>query len=189
MVDVEAIETERLVLRAYTDADAPRVLAIHSRLDVIRWLGNPPYVPMATLDQAHDWIARTHRNVEVDPFHRTYAVEVKATGVVAGSSQVSRVSLLGQEWDGEYEVGWHLHPDSAGHGYATEAAAAVLDDAFERGLEQVWCGMFAHNEPSARVALKLGLHELGYGPDPWYGGEGRLFEATREWWLARRAVT
>jgi RimJ/RimL family protein N-acetyltransferase len=112
---------------------------------------------------------------------------VKATGVVAGSAQISRVSLLGQEWDGEYEVGWHLHPDSAGDGYATEAAAAVLDDAFERGLEQVWCGMFPHNEPSARVALKLGLHEFGYGPDPWYGGHGRIFEATREWWLARRA--
>jgi RimJ/RimL family protein N-acetyltransferase len=114
-------------------------------------------------------------------------MEVRQTGVVAGSAQISRVSLLGQEeWDGEYEVGWHVHPDSAGHGYATEAAAAVLDDAFERGLEQVWCGMFADNQPSARVAFKLGLHELGYGPDPWYGGEGHLFEATREWWLARQ---
>jgi RimJ/RimL family protein N-acetyltransferase len=73
MVDVDAIETERLVLRAYTDADAPRVLAIHSRLDVIQWLGNPPYTPMATLDEAHDWIARKQRDVETDPFHRTYA--------------------------------------------------------------------------------------------------------------------
>ena len=112
---------------------------------------------------------------------------MRATGIVAGSAQISRVSLPGHDWDGEYEVGWHLHPDSAGHGYATEAAGAVLDDAFERGLEQVWCGMFPHNEPSARVALKLGLRELGYGPDPWYGGQGRLFEATREWWLARQA--
>jgi RimJ/RimL family protein N-acetyltransferase len=63
----------------------------------------------------------------------------------------------------------------------------VLDDAFDRGLEQVWCGMFAHNEPSAQVALRLGLHEFGYGPDPWYAGQGRIFEATRERWLARRA--
>jgi RimJ/RimL family protein N-acetyltransferase len=187
---VDAIETERLVLRAYTDADAPRVLAIHSRLDVIQWLGNPPYVPMATLDEALAWIARHNRAAAVAPFERTYAIEVRDSGVVAGSALISRVTRLGvDEWEGEYEVGWHLHPDSAGHGYATEAAAAVLDDAFERGLEQVWCGMFPHNEPSARVALKLGLHELGYGPDPWYGGEGRLFEATREWWLARRAAS
>ena len=52
---MDAIETERLVLRAYTEADAPRVLDIHSRLDVIKWLGNPPYVPMATLE-----IGRAH---------------------------------------------------------------------------------------------------------------------------------
>jgi RimJ/RimL family protein N-acetyltransferase len=47
--------------------------------------------------------------------------------------------------------------------------------------------MFPHNEPSARVARKLGLHELGIGPDPWYGDKGRIFEATRDWWLARQS--
>jgi RimJ/RimL family protein N-acetyltransferase len=186
MKDMDAIDTERLVLRPYTDADAPRVLDIHSRLDVIRWLGNPPYVPMATLDEALEWIARHNRQADGAPFECTRAIEVRRTGVVAGSALISRVSVLGQEWAGEYEVGWHLHPDSAGHGYATEAAAAVLDDAFSRGLEHVWCGMFAHNEPSARVALKLGLPELGFGPDPWYGGRSRIFEATRDWWLTRR---
>src|SRR5688572_31121418 len=72
---VDVIDTERLVLRAYTEADAPRVLAIHSRLDVIRWLGNPPHVPMATLDEAREWIATKQRNAEVDPFQRTYAME------------------------------------------------------------------------------------------------------------------
>jgi RimJ/RimL family protein N-acetyltransferase len=102
---VDVIDTERLVLRAYTEADAPRVLAIHSRLDVIKWLGNPPYVPMATLDEAREWIATKQRNAELDPFQRTYAMVVRQTGVVAGSAQISRVSLLGQEWDGEYEVG------------------------------------------------------------------------------------
>ncbi len=184
---MDAIDTERLVLRAYTGADAPRVLDIHSRLDVIRWLGNPPYVPMATLDEALAWIARHNRHVDIAPFERTFAIEVRDTGVVAGSALISRVSLLGaDEWQGEYEVGWHLHPDAAGHGYATEAGRAVLDDAFSRGLEHVWCGMFAHNEASARVALKLGLPELGFGPDPWYGGRSRIFEATRDWWLSRQ---
>ena len=185
---MDAIDTERLVLRAYTEADAPRVLDIHSRLDVIKWLGNPPYVPMATLDEALAWIARHNRVAEVAPFERSYAIEVRESGIVAGTTLIARVKRLGvEEWEGEYEVGWHLHPDSTGHGYATEAAAAVLDNAFERGLEHVWCGMFPHNEPSARVALKLGLRELGYGPDPWYGGIGRLFEADRAWWLAHQS--
>ena len=184
---VDVIDTERLRLRPYVDDDAPRVLDIHRRLDVIRWLGNPPYVPMSTLDEARAWIAGKHSNAQADPYTRAYAIEVRATGIVAGTAQISRASLIGQDWAGEYEVGWHLHPDSTGHGYATEAAAAVLEGAFARGLDQVWCGMFPDNQASARVALKLGLHELGYGPDPWYGGIGRLFEADRRWWLERQS--
>jgi RimJ/RimL family protein N-acetyltransferase len=48
--------------------------------------------------------------------------------------------------------------------------------------------MFARNEASARVALKLGLPELGFGPDPWYGGRSRIFQATRDWWLSRQVT-
>lgn len=181
------IETERLRLRPYVEADAPRVLDILSRMDVIRWLGNPPYNPMAGLDDAREWITRKNLRVEEAPFERTPAVEVRSTGVVAGTVMISRMFLPGQDWAGEYEIGWHLHPDSVGHGYATEAAAALLDDAFADGLEHIWAGMFPENELSARVAIKLGLRELGYGPDPWYGGIGRLFDADREWWQERQS--
>lgn len=184
---MDVIETTRLRLRPYADEDAARVLDIHSRLEIIRWLGNPPYIPMATIDEARESIAAKRRATATDPFASTYAIEVRATGIVAGSVLISHVALIGQEWDGEYEFGWHLHPDSMGHGYAPEAAEAMLDDAFARGFEHAWCGMFPDNEPSARVALKLGLHELGYGPDPWYGGIGRLFEADRAWWSGRQS--
>ena len=39
---------------------------------------------------------------------------------------------------GEVEVGWHLHPDSWGRGYATEAARAVIAQGFEAGLPEVY---------------------------------------------------
>jgi len=67
---VDVIDTERLRLRPYVVDDAPRVLDIHRRLDVIRWLGHPPYVPMATLDEARAWIAGKHSNAEADPYMR-----------------------------------------------------------------------------------------------------------------------
>lgn len=179
------IETERLTLRPYVDSDAARVLDILSRLDVIRWLGNPPYIPMETLDEALAWIQRWHDRHDRDPLERAYALEVRSTGIVAGSALVARAERIDGGFVGEYETGWHLHPDSAGHGYATEAAAANLDATFADGLEEVYAGMFTDNAPSAAVARRLGLREIGVGPDPWYGGDSLLFHMTSEDWATR----
>jgi RimJ/RimL family protein N-acetyltransferase len=99
---------------------------------------------------------------------------------------VARAHRLGTGlFVGEYEVGWWLHPDSAGQGYATEAASALLDDVFARGLPEVWCGMYVDNDASARVAGRLGLPFLGVRQDPWYEGESRLYRVTRDEWLSR----
>lgn len=187
---METIQTERLILRPYADSDADRVLDIFSRMDVIKWLGNPPYVPMETRDEALLCIARWHGYHDEDPHSCRYAIEVRESGVVAGTVLVARMERIDGGFIGEYEIGWHLHPDSEGHGYATEAAAALLTFSFGKGLEELWCGMFVHNVASAAVARRLGLpeydlHELGWDEDPWYGGESRLFKATRDEWIGR----
>lgn len=185
MSELKPIETERLILRPYAESDAARVLDIQGRLEVIRWLGNPPYIPMETLDEALAWIQRCRDRHTVDHLQRAYAIEVRVSGLVAGAALVARANRVEGGFVGEYEIGWHLHPDSNGHGYATEAAAANLDATFADGLEEVWAGMFPDNEPSAAVARRLGLREIGVQEDPWYGGDGRLFHTTREEWTAR----
>ena len=176
------IETERLILRPFVDGDAERVLDIHSRLEVIRWLSDPPHVPMADLDEARAWIADWAATSDGGPFDVGLAIEVKATGLMIGAVMI--VPEPNANYD-ERQIGWQLHPDSVGHGYATEAAGALLDDAFDRGLDEIWCGMFPDNAASAAVAERLGLRPLGVVPDPWYEGEGRLFFATREEWINR----
>jgi RimJ/RimL family protein N-acetyltransferase len=178
------LETERLILRPYVADDAPRVLDVLSRPEVIRWLGNPPSTPMADLDDAREWIDVRRRREETDPFDVTRAIVVRETGVVAGKVALARCHRLETGlFVGEYEGGWWLHPDSAGHGYATEAARALLDDVFGRGLEDVWCGVFVGNDVSCRVAERLGLPFVGTGPDPWYEGESHLYRVTRDQWL------
>lgn len=174
------IETARLILRPYVDGDAERVLDIHSRLDVIGWLGDPPYVPMASVDEALAWIARWSETAKGGPYDVGLAIEVRETGAVAGTVMV--VPLPNAE-HGERQVGWHLHPDAAGHGYATEAARALLDHVFTAGLDEIWCDMFPDNAPSAAVAERLGLRDLGIVPDRWYGGDSRMFHSRREDWL------
>ncbi len=176
------IETARLILRPYADSDADRILDIHSRLEVIRWLGNPPFVPMASLDEAlvrmKEW-----RERDAQGEHTVHlAIEPRDSGVLAGGVAMTP---LPDDPEGRYEVGWHLHPDAAGHGYASEGAAALLDAAFADGLDEVWCTMYPDNAASARVAQRIGLTDLGILPDRWYGGDSHLFHMTREGWLAR----
>ena len=179
--------TDRLLLRAYEADDAARVLDIHSRPEVIRWLGDPPYVPMAGLDEALRWIEGRREREAHDPMDVTRAIVVRDTGVVAGTVSVARAVRRNGDFVGEYEVGWHLHPDSVGSGYATDAARILLDDVFDRGLPEVWCGMFVDNEPSRQVAERLGLPFVGVRPDPWYQGESRLYRLERDDWLGRRS--
>ena len=62
---------------------------------------------------------------------------------------------------GEVEVGWHLHPDSWGHGYATEAARAVIQRGFEAGLPEVYAVVRPGNEASLAVCRRLGMAAAG----------------------------
>ena len=122
---------------------------------------------MADLAAAREWIDVRRRREEADPLDVTRAVVVRQTGVVAGTVSLARCHRRDTGlFAGEYEVGWRLHPDSVGQGYATEAARALLDDVFARGIEDVWCGVFVGNDASCRVAERLGLPFVGTGTGP-----------------------
>ncbi|MBW9210875.1 GNAT family N-acetyltransferase [Mumia sp. zg.B21] len=186
------IETDRLRLRPYAHGDAPRVLDIHSRLDVIRWLGDPPFTPMASLDEARAWIDDLNELAEAHPGCLGLAAEVRDTGVVAGTVMITPCPNSDPP---DLQVGWHLHPDSTGRGYATEGARALLDVAYAHFdgsapdrplLDEVWCGMYPDNQPSAAIAVRLGLEDLGILKDPWYEGDSHLFRTTRDHWAAAR---
>ncbi|SEG80098.1 Protein N-acetyltransferase, RimJ/RimL family [Thermomonospora echinospora] len=69
------------------------------------------------------------------------------------------------------EIGWWVDPRAWGQGIATEAAAAMLDEAFGRiGAETVVARLQAANLGSARVTAKLGLRPFAETTDP----DGRL---------------
>lgn len=170
------VRTERLVLRPYRHDDAERVLDVHSRLEVIRWLDNPPFTPMTDLDQARGWIDRALGHEREDPMQAWRAIEVRDTGLVVGCVLVARLERIVDGFVGEYEIGWHLNPDSVGHGYASEAAAALVRSAFASGHRRLVVDMYPDNHPSAAVARRLGAREIGEQSDPWYGETSLMFE-------------
>ena len=75
----------------------------------------------------------------------------------------------------DVEIGWHLHPDAWGQGYATEAAEAVLDDAFSRGLAKVLAVTNPDNHASQAVCRRLGMTHLGC-TTRYYDTPNELFE-------------
>jgi RimJ/RimL family protein N-acetyltransferase len=90
-------------------------------------------------------------------------------------------------WPGT-EVGWSLHPDSRGQGYATEAARAAIDYAFDvLGWSDVIHCIDPRNLTSQRVAERLGSSNRGPGrmPPPHEHAPCDLWGQTRAQWRAR----
>ena len=107
-----------------------------------------------------------------DPRERfgSWAVVELSTGVPAGTVLLKPLP----NGDGEIEIGWQLHPDSWGRGLASEAAAALLERAFEGGLDEVWAVTMLDNDRSARVCLRIGMRLLGV-THRWYPEPSLMF--------------
>jgi RimJ/RimL family protein N-acetyltransferase len=180
---VTVFETERLCARLWTAADADRHFDMYSRWEVARWLGSVP-TPLESRDQSLDRIARWAARAEHDRRFGIWAVEVAATGLVVGTVLLVPIPLTGEdkprspEDGGDVEVGWHLHPDSWGHGYATEAANGALETAWAGGLEEVVAVVYPDNEPSLQVCRRLGMEPTG-STQKWYGVQLDSFRIRR----------
>ncbi len=156
------LRTERLTLRPWLPAEVDRLLDIRGREEVAVWLAGAD--PWNDRPHALERIAAWQSLVDgVGPFGE-WAIVPDATGVSSGSVNLSRIG----ETD-DVDIGWLLHPDSVGHGYASEAAGAVLDHAAAAGLSTVWAIMWPQNDASAAVARRIGMADLGVVDDPWYG--------------------
>jgi RimJ/RimL family protein N-acetyltransferase len=146
---------------------------------VVKWLGDGEPVLMQSIEEAHE---RIDRYAERDrPPLGTWAVERRADGVVAGT--VLLLTLPNAE-HGEVEIGWHLHPDSWGHGYATEAAEAVLAHGFAAGLPEIIAVAHTNNDASVSVMRRLGMEDRGI-VEKWYDDPSACFVMTAEQWRQR----
>ena len=142
------IETERLILRK-TDPkrDFEALARAMADENTVRYLGTPP------MNRATAWrsMAMIMGHWEIRGFG-FFSVELKETG-----EWVGRVGPWYPEgWPGR-EVGWTISPDHQRRGYATEAAKASIDYAFNTlGWDKVIHVIIEGNSASIAVAEKLG---------------------------------
>lgn len=147
--DQREIRTERLVLREWREADRDPWAALVADPDVMRWFPS-------TLDRAAADIA----------FERISAgVRDRGWGLFALEHDRRFIGFTGLAIPGfdapfmpAVEIGWRLARDAWGHGFATEAATAVLDLAFgEFGMPELVSFTTVGNVRSRAVMARLGM--------------------------------
>jgi RimJ/RimL family protein N-acetyltransferase len=119
------IETERLILRAWSDADREPYADIMVEPEVGRWLGGP-----FSRDQVYERVARFQASLAKTGLGRL-AIERKADARLIGHCGLAHAPETKPVPEG-VEIGWALAPDAWGSGYAVEAARAVIADGFAR---------------------------------------------------------
>ena len=161
--------TERLLIRPWHPDEVDRFFDMRRRMAVARWIGGRP------LTNRRDAIALLERlgaELALDPRFGAWAVVDRRTQVPAGTVLLKALP----DGDGEVEIGWHLHPDSWGQGFAIEAATAILARGFALGLDEIWAVTHPDNRRSIRVCQKLGMTELGL-THRWYHEPSVMFWA------------
>jgi RimJ/RimL family protein N-acetyltransferase len=148
------VRTERLLLRPLAMADADALLAYRGRDDVSRYV---PFEPMSRDDIVERIAGRWARTELTDEGQSlTLGAQLAGTGELAGDVMLfwhSREHAGG-------ELGYVFNPALAGRGYATEAASAMLRLGFsELGLHRIVARIDEHNEPSLRLARRLGMRQ------------------------------
>lgn len=161
---LDTLETDRLVLRRSTTADAP----VYRQL----WTERDPRVPPhRRIDpEGRPTVADIAAQISAereDQGLRILAVERKDTAAVIG---YCGLTTHGNGTPEEPELAYELLRASHGHGYATEAAQAVVTWADEAGYQRLRAGVWDWNLASRRVLGKLGFRETGRsGPDSPHG--------------------
>ncbi|TNM64194.1 GNAT family N-acetyltransferase [Streptomyces sp. NP160] len=152
------LETERLLLRRWREADLEPFAAMNADPQVMEHFASGP------LDrEASDGLARyADACFEVHGYGLA-AVERKDDGAFLGFCGLGRH----RRRPDAVEVGWRLARSAWGHGYATEAGRAWLTAAPGSGLERVACFVATSNGRSLAVARRLGLEVVE--EDVWAG--------------------
>lgn len=157
-----SIETERLILRPLTIDDAS---------DVFEWTGDPivnrymPYPVHPDIDETKAWI------YSIKPENGEFAFVLKESGKVIGSGSIR------QDDDDRYTIGYNFNRRYWGHGYATEAASALVKYGYDQlGARDFSACHATANTASGNVLRKCGFQFEKFGHYSRYDGS-KTYEA------------
>jgi ribosomal-protein-alanine N-acetyltransferase len=144
-----SLTTPRLRLDAFTLSDLTELHALFAD-PLTHTIGSGPHT---AIEQTERWIRNRIRFHEEHGLH-WYALREPITGKLIGNCGL----LVGRTWPAGPELGYLISASHQRLGYASEAAARVLDECRTSGVRRLWSTIRPHNIPSRRIAERLGQH-------------------------------
>jgi len=147
------IETERLLLRTFTELDAPLIYGLNLDPDVTRYTHDP----VKDLSHAREILEKTIIPQYALYNHGRWAVHLKPTLAFLGWCGLKYRAELS-----EIDLGYRLKKEFWGKGFATEAAYASIKYGFEKiGLRRIVGRAEIDNIGSWKVLEKCGMSYIG----------------------------
>lgn len=144
------LETPRLILRRFTEADSLLIYTLNSDREVIKYIHEPP---LQSEEQAKEIIVRIILPQYQHNLGR-WAVHTKP-----GNEFIGWCGLKYLAESNEVDIGYRFHPFAWGNGYATEAASHTLDYGFTQlNQNEITGRAHAENTGSIKVLQKIGMH-------------------------------
>jgi RimJ/RimL family protein N-acetyltransferase len=146
------VQTSRLELRPIAEEDLDALAALDALPEIRAAID--PFAEHMPEDPAA--VRAYERRLVAHPGFLA-AVE-RQSGLLVGCFQFEET----EGYPAERELGYRLHPDTWGRGYATEGAAALLRGGFSRpGIRRVYAHSLLDNLGSIRVMEKIGMTYAG----------------------------
>jgi ribosomal-protein-alanine N-acetyltransferase len=150
MASLPTLETKRLRVRPYSEADIPELLPLIGTWEVAA----------TTLRIAHPYTeqdARAFLELAKEAGKMWLAITLLSDG-----RQVGGIGMRIEEQHRHAELGYWLGVDYWGQGYATEAGREMIRYGFEQlDLHRIFATHFAHNPASGNILRKLGMRHEG----------------------------
>jgi RimJ/RimL family protein N-acetyltransferase len=176
------LETERLRLRRFTDADLPTLLAYRNDPEISRFQSWESFRP----EEAQAFLQEQQALEPGTPGQWfQFAIEVKSSGLMVGDCAL-HVDEEGQQG----EIGFTLARQHQGKGFALEAVSSVCEYAFRQlNLHRIVAITDCRNQSSVALLERLGLRREGhfiqhiFFKGEW--GDEYQYALLREEWVAR----
>ena len=155
------IKTDRLVIKPYTESNEKEMLGLLTNAVIKETYMIPNF-------QTKEEAVALFRKLLDDSRSGKYL----ELGIYCDDRLIGFLNEVDKD-GAKIELGYVIHPDFHGRGYATEALEAVIEELFCEDFREVIAGAFENNEASIRVMAKCGMSPLNKTEDIFYRGVNR----------------